>query len=82
MAELKNVDNTMRVFSRNLKLGKDEFKQITNFALTMKNAKLIKITDEKSGSSIKCTPEHKVFTVNRGYVEAKFLKEDDELLLM
>jgi ribonucleoside-diphosphate reductase alpha chain len=80
--QLKNVDTTMRVFSRNLKLGKDEFKQITKFALTMKNAKLIKITDEKSGTSIRCTPEHKIYTVNRGYVEAKFLKEDDELLLM
>jgi len=41
----------------------------------------MKITDTTSGKSITCTPDHKIYTTNRGYVMAKDLKEDDELLL-
>ena len=32
-----------------------------------------------SGKYIICTPEHKVWTENRGYVEAQVLKENDTL---
>jgi len=41
----------------------------------------MKITDEESGKSIVVTPEHKVFTKNRGYVMAKNLVETDELVI-
>jgi ribonucleoside-diphosphate reductase alpha chain len=78
---LKDVTTDMKVYSRNLKLGKDEFRQVLASAKTMESAKLIKITDEKTGASIKCTPEHKIYTKNRGYVEAKELLETDELLI-
>jgi hypothetical protein len=40
----------------------------------------MRITDEESGKSIIATPEHKVFTKNRGYVMAKDLTETDELV--
>jgi intein/homing endonuclease len=70
----------MKVLSRNIKLGKDEFKQVTASAMTKQNANLIKITDE-TGSSIICTPEHKIYTKNRGYIEAQNLLETDELQL-
>lgn len=33
-----------------------------------------------SGSIIRCTPEHKIYTQNRGFVEAQHLLESDELL--
>ena len=39
----------------------------------------MKITDEESGKSIVVTPDHKVYTKNRGYVMAKHLKETDIL---
>lgn len=78
--KLKEVTTEMKVESRNIKTGKNEFRKVKASALTAKKAELIKITDE-SGASIVCTPEHKIYTKNRGYVEAKFLKEDDELLL-
>ena len=62
-------------------VGSDEkqFKPILDFALTNPSAKIMKITDEETGYSIKCTPEHKIYTKNRGYVMAKNLKEDDIL---
>jgi ribonucleoside-diphosphate reductase alpha chain len=40
----------------------------------------MRITDEESDKSIVVTPEHKVFTKNRGYVMAKNLTETDELV--
>jgi len=68
-----------RVYSRNLKLGKDEFRTITDFAKTGINRKVMKITDEETGNSITCTPEHMIYTENRGYVMAKELTENDIL---
>jgi len=56
-----------------------EFQKITFADKTRENAELIKITDTKTGKILKLTPEHKVYTVNRGYVEAQFLKETDKL---
>jgi intein/homing endonuclease len=44
------------------------------------NAEVLEIIDEESGKTITCTPNHKVFTKNRGYVMAKDLKENDELI--
>jgi ribonucleoside-diphosphate reductase alpha chain len=69
------------VKSFNIHTNEVEFKEITNFALTNPKAKVMKITDVKTGQFIKCTPEHKVWTENRGYVEARFLQEDDILNL-
>jgi ribonucleoside-diphosphate reductase alpha chain len=77
---IKDVTTKMKVLSRNNKTGKDEFKQIRAAAMTRKNAALMKITDE-TGNSIVCTPDHLIYTKNRGYVEAQNLEENDELLV-
>jgi ribonucleoside-diphosphate reductase alpha chain len=58
-----------------------DFNKITAFAQTSPKAKVMRITDEESGKSIVVTPEHKVFTKNRGYVMAKDLTETDELVI-
>lgn len=58
-----------------------EWKPVTDFAMTNPKAKLMKITDEETGKSIKCTHDHKIFTKNRGYVMAKDLNADDELVI-
>jgi ribonucleoside-diphosphate reductase alpha chain len=56
------------------------FSEILNVGLTNLEAEVIKLTiDDKE---LILTPEHKVFTKNRGYVEAQFLTEEDELLLV
>jgi ribonucleoside-diphosphate reductase alpha chain len=69
----------IKIESKNLETGNVEYKQIINAAMTAKNAKLMLIEDEETGKSIRCTPEHKIYTKNRGYVMAKDLKENDVL---
>lgn len=79
--QIKAANNTQKVYSRNIKTGKDEFKKIKAFAKTRENAKVMKITDEDTGRHIVCTPDHLVYTKNRGYVEAQDLIETDTLQL-
>jgi ribonucleoside-diphosphate reductase alpha chain len=71
----------IEVLSYNTETGKEEWAPITAFTQTSPKAKVMKITDEESGKSIVVTPEHKVFTKNRGYVMAKDLTETDELVI-
>lgn len=54
---------------------------ITSAALMRKNAEVIKITDVKTGKSVTCTPDHLIFTSNRGWVPAAQLHSDDELVV-
>jgi ribonucleoside-diphosphate reductase alpha chain len=76
---LFNTGKNIKVESKNITTGIVEYKEVTNAAMTAHDAQLILIEDDISGKSIKCTPEHKVYTKNRGYVMAKDLKEDDIL---
>lgn len=76
-----NLYKTLEVKSFNVETSKIEYKKVLNSAMTSKSAKVMKITDEETGKSITCTPEHKVFTSNRGYVMAKDLKQDDVLVI-
>jgi ribonucleoside-diphosphate reductase alpha chain len=71
----------IEVLSYNTETNQQEWKPIAAFAETSPKAKVMKITDEESGKSIVVTPEHKVFTKNRGYVMAKDLIETDELVI-
>ncbi len=57
-----------------------EYNTVFAAACTNENAETLTIIDEKTGKSIECTPDHKVWTINRGYVLAKDLIETDELL--
>ncbi len=82
--ELENYllkHNDLQVLSYNTETNQKEFKKIEAFAQTSPKSKVMKITDEKTGKFIKCTPDHKIFTKNRGYVMAKDLSENDELEL-
>ena len=57
------------------------FCKVTAAAQTGSTKEMIRITDEKTGKVVECTPDHKIFTQNRGWVEAKDLIEEDELLI-
>lgn len=57
------------------------YQEVTAAAQTGVTTQMIRITDEETGKVVECTPDHKIFTQNRGWVEAKDLTEDDELLL-
>jgi ribonucleoside-diphosphate reductase alpha chain len=71
----------IEVLSYDIETGEKKWAPITDFAETSPKAKVMRITDEESGKSIIATPEHKVFTKNRGYVMAKDLTETDELVI-
>lgn len=77
MNELMNIDGDVEVLSYNTETNEKEFKKIKAKALTRKNASLIKITDVSTGKSLRCTPDHLVYTKNRGYIQAQFLNSDD-----
>lgn len=82
--KIKDVENypDCSVLSYDEKSKSSVFKKITNFALMGKNKRLVKVTDEETGKFIECTPEHKVFTENRGYVQAIDLKPEDKLRII
>ena len=70
---------SVKVLSYNIDKNVTEYKKVTNSALMKRDAKVMKITDDVTGKSITCTEYHKVYTQNRGYVEARYLTEDDIL---
>lgn len=72
---------TLQVKSYNTQKNTVEYQNVVNSAQMSPKAKVMRITDEKSGKSITCTPDHRVYTSNRGYVLAGDLKEDDELVI-
>ena len=57
-----------------------EYDVITDGSLMGYTDELYEITDESTGKTIRCTADHKIYTRNRGYVMAKDLDENDELL--
>jgi ribonucleotide reductase alpha subunit len=57
------------------------FQKVTAAAQTGSTKEMIRITDEETGRVVECTPDHKIFTKNRGWVLAKDLTEEDELLI-
>lgn len=69
------------IVSYNLETGALSTDTLDAAALTRKNADVIKLT-MSDGSFIKVTPDHRVFTENRGWVEAKDLTAADVLVSM
>ena len=54
------------------------WEEVSNAAKTNTVTELIEITAE-NGQVIRCTPEHQIYTKNRGYVQAQYLEENDVL---
>lgn len=82
MKDLNNLFNKnvkVKIKSFNIDSTEVEYKVVTNSAMTGKNQKVMRITDEETGKSIVCTPNHQIYTANRGYVEAKDLLPSDVL---
>jgi ribonucleoside-diphosphate reductase alpha chain len=76
-----SAEESPLILSHNIESGKDEYRQVTGAMLTRINAEIVTIELE-DGKEIKCTPDHKIFTLNRGYVEAKDLTKDDEIKII
>ena len=74
-----NNNEIVIVLSYDIINDKIEYRQVTDGMLTRKNANIIEIETE-DGNKIKLTPDHKVYTENRGYINAGELTSDDILL--
>jgi len=70
----------IEVLSYNTETKTNEFKKITNFSLMNDSAEVMEISDD-NGNYLECTPDHKIWTENRGYIQAKELKETDKILI-
>jgi len=57
------------------------YRKITKGALMNPEAQVMEIEDDATGKKIRCTPDHKIYTINRGWVMAKDLNESDTLKL-
>ena len=77
IADVKVGDS---VASFNIETQATEFKEIKKLYERHYFGKLIKIQDE-FGHVVTCTPNHKVYTANRGYVRADELTIDDLLIV-
>ena len=80
--ELFKENKNILVKSFNFENNIVEYKQLLASAMTNKNADVLEITDVGTNNKIICTPEHQIYTINRGYVMAKELLDTDELKIL
>ena len=76
-----NEGEEINVLSYDEETGGLEYMLVEAGAMTRADADVIKIETE-GGQVITLTPDHRVFTENRGYVEAAQLTEEDILLFV
>lgn len=60
-------------------LGENGFNKVLIGDLMKEDAEVIEVADDELGISIVCTPDHMIYTENRGYVRADELTENDQL---
>ena len=79
---IKKINNNEKlplIYCFNEEANKIELQEITFGALTRKDTNIIKIIlDDKT--EIKLTPDHQVYTKNRGWIKAAQLNQEDILL--
>lgn len=73
---------SVKVPSYNTTLNEVEWKQVVDWHKNVVLDKLmeLKIEDKYGIHTIKCTKDHKIFTSNRGWVEAQNLTSDDNIV--
>jgi ribonucleotide reductase alpha subunit len=67
------------IISYDIESGETCFDKIEWVGLTRQSAAVVEVELE-DGKILKCTPDHKIFTKNRGYIQAKDLSIEDELI--
>ena len=84
IGDIVNNKIDCNVLSYNHNTNKYEFKKITNYFKNNVQENLIELEilgEDNKIHKIKCTKNHKIYTVNRGYVEAELLTEKDKILI-
>ena len=77
--KINKYNELIKVLSYDINNNVLEYQPINSGDLTRKNANIIEIETE-DGDILKLTPDHKVYTENRGYIKASDLTENDILL--
>lgn len=72
----------IKILSYNDKLNINEYQEISAIQKTSSSAEVLKIFDEATGLEIICTPNHEIYTKNRGWVKAIELTESDSLMIV
>jgi len=82
---LNNKENDdIKILSYDTETESIEFQDLANVFLTKKNSEIIELQIEENENiyKIKCTPDHKIYTKNRGFVEAGKLTSDDDIYVL
>lgn len=72
-----------KILSYSVENNKIEYNKITNVQITKKTNKLFNLIVNRIDNyddTLKCTPNHKIYTINNDYVEADKLSYDDTLI--
>lgn len=77
---IKNIKIGDIVYSYNENTKKFELKPVIKIYKREFNGDLIQLELE-NGIVLECTGNHKIYTSNRGYIEAKDISENDDILL-
>lgn len=75
---IRNIHDGDMVYSYNVKTGDIEIKPVIETYVREYEGDLIEIETEYG--ILRCTPNHKLYTENRGYIEAKNIQITDTLL--
>ena len=78
---IKDISINDKVISFNNTTYNTELKNVDQIHTNMYSGEIIVIEVDKD-HILKCTPNHKIFTLNRGYIEASKLQLDDDILLL
>ena len=84
LSQIVNDPEGFFVLTHNHETDQKEYTEIIDAAMTRPDAKLFQldiVDDSGNLVSLKLTPDHRVWTENRGYVEAQNLNENDEVVI-
>lgn len=81
LVEKFNIESPVKVLSFNILTGDLELQPVTFAGLTREHAEIIEI-ELDTGQVLKLTPDHKVYTTNRGYVKANDISSDDDIVTL
>lgn len=79
LVEMINSGKDVSVLTFNEDTNDLEYKKVNDAFLTKNNANVVEIETE-SGQKLRLTPDHKVYTENRGWVCASMLTDSDVLI--
>lgn len=84
IVDLFKSNKSVKVLGMDVESEEQKFCEISNALLTKKNAKVIELEIEENGKLfyLSCTPDHKIYTRNRGYVEAQNLNSEDDIVVV